>query len=95
MALPDRQITVGGYERTFETNHSGYFVWTATLLPALKPNARIINVSSEGERFAAPGLQIDNLNGECHYGPWISYGQSKLSNILFVTQESQRRVLAA
>ena len=41
---------------------------------------------------AEGGLEIDNLNGERNYGPWSSYGQSKLANILF-TNEMQDRAL--
>ena len=64
---------------------------TNKLQPALATDARIINVSSTAYQFAAKtGLQPDNLNAEQQYGPWSSYGQSKLANILF-TQELQRR----
>ena len=40
--------------------------------------------------FAGKGLELDNLNGEKEYGPWTSYGLSKLENILF-TNELQKR----
>ena len=63
---------------------------TATILPILASNARIINVSSLGYQFAPKGLELDNLNGEREYGPWSSYGLSKLENILF-TNELQKR----
>ena len=54
----------------------------------------VINVSSMAYQFAVAegGLEIDNLNGERNYGPWSSYGQSKLANILF-TNEMQDRAL--
>mmetsp|Transcript_18149 Transcript_18149/g.38073 ORF Transcript_18149/g.38073 Transcript_18149/m.38073 type:complete len:432 (-) Transcript_18149:117-1412(-) len=90
MAIPDRRLTKDGYEKTFQTNHLGHFALTSTLLPYLSPDARIINVSSMGYLFASKGLDVDNLNGEKEYGPWSSYGLSKLENILF-TNELQKR----
>ena len=90
MAIPDRRTTKDGYEKTFQTNHLGHFALTSTLLPMLSPNARVINVSSIGYQFAGKGLDLDNLNGEKEYGPWSSYGESKLENILF-TNELQKR----
>ena len=85
MAVPTKQLTKDGYERTFQTNHLGHFVLTSLLLPRLQFNARVINVSSMAYQFAGAkgGLELDNLNGELNYGPWSSYGQSKLANILF------------
>jgi NAD(P)-dependent dehydrogenase (short-subunit alcohol dehydrogenase family) len=68
----------------------GHFALTATIMPLLASNARIINVSSLGYQFAGKGLELDNLNGEKQYGPWSSYGLSKLENILF-TNELQKR----
>jgi NAD(P)-dependent dehydrogenase (short-subunit alcohol dehydrogenase family) len=90
MAIPDRQLTKDGYERTFQSNHLGHFALTAKLFPFLNQDARVINVSSEAYNIARGGVDLDNLNGEKGYGPWTSYGQSKLENILF-TQELQRR----
>jgi NAD(P)-dependent dehydrogenase (short-subunit alcohol dehydrogenase family) len=91
MAIPDRQLTKDGFERTFQSNHLGHFVLTSGLFPLLsRSKSTVINVSSEAYNFARGGLDIDNLNGEKSYGPWTSYGLSKLSNILF-TQELQRR----
>jgi NAD(P)-dependent dehydrogenase (short-subunit alcohol dehydrogenase family) len=96
MAIPDLQLTKDGYERTFQSNHLGHFVLTAGLFPYLnKEKATVVNVSSAAYNIAAgKGLELDNLNGEKQYGAWSSYGQSKLSNILF-TQELQRRADAA
>ena len=94
MAIPERELTKDGYERTFQSNHLGHFALTAKLLPYLNENARVINVSSAAYNIARAGLDLDNLNGEKGYGPWSSYGQSKLENILF-TQELQRRADSA
>lgn len=94
MALPDLQLTKDGYERTFQSNHLGHFALTAKLVPFLSDSARVINVSSLAYTIASKGLDLDNLNGERDFGPWSSYGQSKLENILF-TQELQRRADAA
>jgi NAD(P)-dependent dehydrogenase (short-subunit alcohol dehydrogenase family) len=102
MAIPDRQLTKDGYERTFQSNHLGHFVLTAELFPFLNRNkATVINVSSEAYNFAQTssgpsksGLDLNNLNGERQYGPWSSYGLSKLANILF-TKELQTRADAA
>ena len=91
MAIPDRQITKNGFERTFQSNHLGHFALTAGLFPYLsREKATVINVSSAAYQFANKGMQLDNLNGETEYGAWSSYGLSKLSNIMF-TQELQRR----
>lgn len=97
MALPAKVLTKDGYETTFQTNHLGHFALTSTLLPMMVSQqdngdggGKVINVSSEGYQFASKGLELDNLNGEREYGPWSSYGLSKLENILF-TNELQKR----
>ena len=94
MAIPDRQLTKDGYERTFQSNHLGHFTLLAKMFPYLNENAKVINVSSLAYQIAGKGLDLGNLNGEKEYGAWSSYGQSKLENILF-TQELQRRADAA
>jgi len=99
MALPSKQLTEDGYEKTFQSNHLGHFVLTSELFPFLsREKSSVINVSSEAYQLASlgngRGLDINNLNGEIKYGPWSSYGLSKLANILF-TQELQKRADAA
>jgi NAD(P)-dependent dehydrogenase (short-subunit alcohol dehydrogenase family) len=98
-AIPNREVTKDGFERTFQSNHLGPFVLTALLFPNLNHmGARIINVSSIAHTFVVndsggEGLDLNNLNGELYYGGsgWPAYGNSKLENILF-SQELQRRV---
>jgi NAD(P)-dependent dehydrogenase (short-subunit alcohol dehydrogenase family) len=96
MAVSNRELTVDGFERQVQSNHLGHFLLTKLLLPKLTPKARIINVSSTAHEFASSsGLDLDYFwKGEPGYGPWRSYGQSKLANLLF-TQELQRRIDAA
>ncbi len=100
MAIPTRQLTEDGNEQTFQSNHLGHFVLTATLAPFLAKDARVINVSSMAYLIAASpvaptgfaDLNVNKLNlSATDYGPWKAYGISKLENILF-TQELQRRV---
>lgn len=91
MAIPNRQLTKDGYERTFQSNHLGHFLLTASLFERFAPDARIVVVSSEGHKFCYRGLPINDLNADAYYGPWYTYGVSKLANILFV-KELQRRI---
>ncbi len=92
MAIPNRELTVDGNERTFQSNHLGHFVLTSVLFPHLSRNgARVVTVSSSASYFVGPsGLDVGNLNGEKSYGAWPSYSSSKLANVLF-TRELQRR----
>jgi NAD(P)-dependent dehydrogenase (short-subunit alcohol dehydrogenase family) len=95
MAIPQKELTKDNLERTFQSNHLGHFVLTASMFHYLsRDGAKVINVASSAANFAAPGLDIDNLNGERSYSAWGSYGQSKLANILF-TNELQKKADAA
>jgi NAD(P)-dependent dehydrogenase (short-subunit alcohol dehydrogenase family) len=88
MALPDREVTVDGFERQFGTNHLGPFALTNLLLP--KITDRVVTVSSSGHRMG--GLDLGDLNWQRRrYAPWRAYGQTKLANLLF-TLELQRRL---
>jgi NAD(P)-dependent dehydrogenase (short-subunit alcohol dehydrogenase family) len=93
-AIPQREITKDGFERTFQSNHLGHFVLTAGLFPMMNhEKCRIINVSSIAHLLLS-GLNLENLNFEVGYEGWPAYAQTKLENILF-TQELQRRAEAA
>ncbi len=90
MALPERRVTVDGFEMQFATNHLSHFLLTAGLMPALRKSAkpRVVNVSSSAARMGS--MNFDDLQGVKTYGPARTYAQSKLANLLF-TFELQRR----
>jgi len=91
MAIPSRELTADGNERTFQSNHLGHFVLTSELFPYFsRESTRVVTVSSSASNFAGPTLDMQNLNGERVYAPWTSYGISKLANILF-SNELQKR----
>jgi NAD(P)-dependent dehydrogenase (short-subunit alcohol dehydrogenase family) len=90
MATPLRR-TADGFELQFGTNHLGHFALTNLLLPYVAE--RVVVVSSTGHRIGA--IDLDDLNWERRsYRAWPAYGQSKLANLLFVS-ELQRRLAAA
>jgi len=94
MAIPTRELTIDGFERQIQSNHLGHFLFTSLLSTKFSKRARIINVSSSAHQFAFTGIKFDYLwkaEKNNSYGPWRSYGQSKLANIYFTT-ELQRRI---
>jgi NAD(P)-dependent dehydrogenase (short-subunit alcohol dehydrogenase family) len=94
MGLPQREVTVDGFEAQFGTNHLGHFALTGLLIPliAKTPGARVVTVSSNLHKTGR--MNFDDLMGEKSYKPWAAYGQSKLANLLF-TSELQRRLTKA
>jgi len=90
MALP-RLTQKHGYELQFLTNHIGHFILVTSLLDRLAERGRVVMVSSDAHKGAPrEGIQFDNLSGERGYGPWTSYGQSKLANLLFANHLAKR-----
>jgi NAD(P)-dependent dehydrogenase (short-subunit alcohol dehydrogenase family) len=94
MAPPARRTTVDGQEVQFATNHLGHFALTGLLLPALlaAPTPRVTTVASlahnQGDEHVLDG------NPAQGYDPRISYGRTKLANLLFAL-ELHRRATAA
>jgi NAD(P)-dependent dehydrogenase (short-subunit alcohol dehydrogenase family) len=90
MAVPERR-TKDGFELQFGTNHLGHFALTNLLLPYVRD--RVVVVASGAHRMGS--IHLDDLNWERHgYSRWRAYGQSKLANLLFMS-ELQRRLDAA
>ncbi|MDA3649194.1 oxidoreductase [Saccharopolyspora indica] len=84
MATP-RRSTRDGFELQIGTNHLGHAALTWLLLPALRPGARVVTVSSIAHRFG--GLDVDDLNfTRRRYRPLLAYSQSKLANLLFALE---------
>jgi retinol dehydrogenase 13 len=83
--LTKRELTPEGLEKVFTVHYLSSFIINYVLIDKLKSQekARIIMVSSEGHRFAAWGLRLDDLNWEKRrYSGLKSYGSAKLAQLL-------------
>lgn len=90
MAVP-RGRTRDGFELQIGTNHLGHFALTNLLLPRITD--RVVSVASVAHRYGS--VDLGDLNFERRrYERWRAYSQSKLANLLFIS-ELQRRLAAA
>lgn len=88
------ESTAEGFEQQFGVNYLAHFLWTLKLLPLLQkaPQGRIIHLASmmhvlgriQPEKFRAD--QVKNYNGV------LSYGNSKLANLLFSNTLAEKLV---
>jgi retinol dehydrogenase-13 len=83
--LTRKELTAEGFDKMFVVHHLSSFMINIILGEKLKARgkARIILVNSEGHRFAAWGLRLDDLNWEKRrYSGLKSYGSAKLAQLL-------------
>jgi len=83
--LTKKVLTAEGFDKVFVVHHLSPFVINILLYKKFKSQGRgrIILVNSEGHRFAAWGLQLDDLNWEKRrYSGLKSYGSAKLAQLL-------------
>jgi NAD(P)-dependent dehydrogenase (short-subunit alcohol dehydrogenase family) len=83
--LTKREPTPDGFEKVFVVQYLSSFIINYILMNKLKSQkkARIIMVNSEGHRFAAWGLRLDDLNWERRrYSGLKSYGSAKIAQLL-------------
>jgi retinol dehydrogenase 13 len=83
--LTKRELTPDGFEKVFVVHYLSSFIMNYLLMDKLKcqEKARIIMVGSEGHRFAAWGLKLDDLNWEKRrYSGLKSYGSAKTAQLL-------------
>jgi len=88
LAFQPKALTEDGQEQVLQVNHLGHFLLTNLLLDLLKaaPEARVVNLSSEGYKWAKAGLQWADMAWEkTKFDSWQAYAQSKLANIYFTT----------
>ena len=92
LVLTDRRVTEDGFEMTFGVNHLGHFLLTDLLRERLIASApaRVVVLASFAHRFAWRGLDFDDLMSERRYSGFDVYARSKLANILFTLELSQR-----
>lgn len=88
MACPKSQTT-DGFETQFGTNHLGHFVLVNRIVTLMKPDSRLVNLSSAGHRFS--DVDLDDPNFErTRYEEFVAYGRSKTANILFAVEFDRR-----
>ena len=83
--LTTKELTIDGLEKVFVVHYLSSFIINKVLIDKLnsQDNSRIILVNSEGHRFAAWGLKLDDLNWKKRrYSGLKSYGSAKLAQIL-------------
>lgn len=83
--LTKKEITADGLEKLWVVHYLSTFIINYRLIDKLKSQqkARIIMVGSEGHRFAAWGLHLDDLNWENRrYSGLKSYGSAKTAQLL-------------
>lgn len=83
--LTKRELTSDGLEKVFVIHYLSSFIMNYLLMDKLKSQekARIIMVGSEGHRFAAWGIKLDDLNWEKRrYSGLKSYGSAKMAQLL-------------
>jgi retinol dehydrogenase-13 len=83
--LTKKEVTPEGLEKVFVVHYLSSFIINYLLMAKLKSQekARIVLVGSEGHRFAAWGIRLDDLNWEKRrYSGLNSYGSAKIAQLL-------------
>ncbi len=87
---PPKTLNSQGYEIQFAVNHLSHMLLTLKLIPLLEKikNSRIVTVTSLAQFFGKVGWK--NLKAENYYNKQESYATSKLANIMFALELSQK-----
>lgn len=85
MMTPVLEATADGFEKQFGVNYLGPFLWTLKLLPLVQKaqQGRVIHLASMMHLLGR--IQPENFNADQvkKYNGVLSYGNSKLANLLF------------
>ena len=88
MATP-KGTTADGFETQFGTNHLGHFTLVNRIADLVRPNGRLVVVSSAGHRGA--DVDLDDPNFErSPYDPLKAYRRSKTAMVLFAVEFDRR-----
>lgn len=88
--MKKRRLSEDGFEMTFAVNHLAPFLLTNLLIDLLKQSApaRVVTVSSVGHKLVY--LNMADLQGKFFFWDWVAYCRSKLLNVLFTFELSER-----
>jgi NAD(P)-dependent dehydrogenase (short-subunit alcohol dehydrogenase family) len=92
MRIPVRQETEDGFEMQMGTNFMGPFALTLLLMPALlKSDApRVTTVSSGAADMGLKRIRFEDMQWKQGYKPWNAYCQSKLADLMLMTELGRR-----
>lgn len=90
LILGKRIVTIDGLESTFQINYLSHFLLTNLLLDLMKASApsRIVNITSTAHFRGR--IDFDDLQEENGYSAMKSYAQSKLAQVLFTHELSEK-----
>ncbi|ONH27987.1 SDR family NAD(P)-dependent oxidoreductase [Pseudofrankia asymbiotica] len=83
--------TVDGFETQMGVNHLGHFLLTQLLTEQLIAGApsRVVTLTSSAHIWS--DVDLDDLNFDNGYEPWLGYARSKTAAVLFAVELTRRR----
>ena len=93
--VPPFSKTVDGFESQLGTNYLGHFAFAGLIEKYVSD--RWVVTTSAAHRLGNFGDQTkESIRNRCRgigkYSPWISYGDSKLADLIFVNELERRRI---
>ncbi|CAE7470021.1 Rdh14 [Symbiodinium microadriaticum] len=93
MALPKHEFTEDGFEKQIGVNLFGHFYLTQQLLPKMQSQnfeSRVVVLASTAHTMGTVVPSDLHFKNGRSYNNWVSYGQSKLADILFAKELADR-----
>ena len=89
--VPERRLTVDGFESQLGTNHYGHFLLSGLLFDRIDASGgRIVVVASQGYKMGLRTIRFDDLNWDEGYSANKAYSQSKLAQMMFAYELQDR-----
>lgn len=89
--VPERRLTVDGFESQLGVNHYGHFLLQGMLFPRIEASkGRIVTVGSMGYNMGLKTIKFDDMNWDEDYSPNDAYSQSKLAQIMTIYELQDR-----
>lgn len=89
--VPNRQLTIDGFESQLGTNHYGHFLLCGRLFERIEAShGRLIIVASLGYNMGLKTIKFADMNWDENYSPNSAYSQSKLAQMMFAYELQDR-----
>ncbi len=93
--VPERRLTVDGFESQLGTNHYGHFLLCGLLFDRIEASGgRVVVVASLGYNMGLKTIRFDDIDWDEGYSPNTAYSQSKLAQMMFAYQLQDRLAAA-